>query len=133
MTNRNRKRPPRSRAEWVTFSVATGIVTAIASLIVVAWITQRDTPADLTVQRVGPVRSVNGQFYVPFEVANRGGKTAESVQVIAELKVNNTLEEAGDLQIDFLSSQETAQGEFLFTRDPSQGELLLRVAGYKQP
>ncbi len=72
-------------------------------------------------------------FYVPFEISNTGGETAESVQVIAELKVKPAVEESGDLQIDFLSRGETEKATFVFKTDPRKGDLVVRVAGYKVP
>ncbi|NEQ19382.1 MAG: TIGR02588 family protein [Microcoleus sp. SIO2G3] len=78
-------------------------------------------------------REVNGQFYVPFEVVNTGGETAESIQIMAELQMNGEVEETGDIQIDFLSSGEKEKGAFIFSHDPRQGQLTIRVSSYKLP
>jgi uncharacterized protein (TIGR02588 family) len=75
---------------------------------------------------------VQGQFYVPFIVTNTGGGTAEAVHLVGELRVNGRLEEAGDQEIDFLSRGKE-EGAFVFSRDPRQGDLRLRVASYKLP
>jgi uncharacterized protein (TIGR02588 family) len=53
--------------------------------------------------------------------------------VIAELSINGKVEEDGEQQIDFLASGETEEGAFVFSRDPRQGELVVRVASYKLP
>jgi uncharacterized protein (TIGR02588 family) len=127
------KRSSRSLAEWVTLGFASLIVGTIASLVVYAWATQRDEPPILEINRPETIRITNGQFYVPFEVVNKGGKTAEAIQAIAELRINGRLEESSDLQIDFLSSDETEEGAFIFTQDPGKGELTLRVGSYKIP
>jgi uncharacterized protein (TIGR02588 family) len=52
---------------------------------------------------------------------------------MAELQMNGDVEETGDLQIDFLSSGEKEEGAFIFRSDPRQGQLTIRVAGYKLP
>jgi len=70
---------------------------------------------------------------VPFTVTNTGGETAESVQIIAELRVNGEVLESGDQQIDFLSSGETQEGAFIFSRNPTQGQLIVRSSSYKLP
>jgi uncharacterized protein (TIGR02588 family) len=127
------KRPPRSVVEWVTLGLASAIVGAIASLIIYAWATQRDQPPILEIKRPEPTYKVNNQFYVPVEVVNQGGKTAEAIEAIAEFRINGTVKESSTLQIDFLSSNETEAGAFIFTQDPSQGELTLRVSSYKIP
>jgi uncharacterized protein (TIGR02588 family) len=43
------------------------------------------------------------------------------------------VEESGEQQIDFLASGEKEEGAFVFSRDPRQGELVMRVASYKLP
>jgi uncharacterized protein (TIGR02588 family) len=53
--------------------------------------------------------------------------------VIAELRINGKIEEVGEQQIDFLSSGETEEGAFVFSRDPRNVELVVRVASYKLP
>jgi uncharacterized protein (TIGR02588 family) len=126
-------KPPRSPAEWTTFSIALIILATIVGLVIYEWLTQKHRPPVLSVTSSSEVRQVPGQFYVPFEIKNSGGETAESVQVIAELRINGEVEESGEQQIDFLASGETEEGAFVFSRDPRQGELSMRVASYKLP
>jgi uncharacterized protein (TIGR02588 family) len=124
---------PRSSAEWTTFSIAVLILSAIIGLVLFQWLTQKNQPPMLSVTRQSEIRQAPGQFYVPFSVTNTGGETAESVQVIAELRINGKIEEVGEQQIDFLSSGETEEGAFVFSRDPRNVELVVRVASYKLP
>jgi uncharacterized protein (TIGR02588 family) len=125
--------PPRNAAEWVTFSIASVIVSAIAGLVIYSWATEHDQPPVLKISRSEPIRRENQQYYVPFEIVNTGGETAESVQIVAELKRNGQIEETGDLQIDFLARHEKEKGAFVFTQDPQAGELILRIGSYKVP
>lgn len=127
------KRPSRSLAEWITFAASSLLLSAIAGLVVYDWATRKDTPPVLAVNQQEEIRETDGQYYIPFQVVNTGGTTAESVQVIAELRVNGTVREQGDLQIDFLSEGEAEQGAFIFQQNPRQGELVLRVGSYKEP
>lgn len=131
--NQNQQQPKRSPAEWVTFSIASLILIGVAGLVVYKWMTKQNQPPIVSVTQTEAVRQVQGQFYVPFEVTNTGGETAESVQVVAELRLKGEVEATGEQQIDFLSSGETEEGAFVFDRDPRSGELSLRVASYKQP
>lgn len=80
-----------------------------------------------------PLREVNGQYYIPFEVVNKGEETAASVQIVAELRVNGKVEQKGEQQIEFLSRSEKETGAFIFSKNPEKGELTLRVASYKSP
>ncbi len=127
------QKPQRSRAEWTTFGIALIILTIIIGLVIYKWLTYKNQPPVLSVSHSSEIREAPGQFYVPFSVTNTGGETAELVQVIAELRINGEVEESGEQQIDFLASGEKEEGAFVFSRDPRQGELVVRVASYKLP
>lgn len=127
------QKSPRSPAEWTTFCIALFILAVIIGLVIYKWLTQKNQPPVLSVTRSSEIREAQGQFYVPFSVKNTGGQTAESVQVIAQLRINGEIEEDGEQQIDFLASGEMEEGAFVFSRDPRNVELIIRVASYKSP
>ncbi len=129
----NEQQKKRTPAEWVTFAIACFILFTLTGLVLYNWVTKTEEPPIISVTRNTPIRESQGQFYVPFTVTNTGGETAELVQIIAELRVNGEVLEAGDQQIDFLSSGETQEGAFIFSRDPRQGELIVRSTSYKLP
>lgn len=106
---------------------------AIAGLVVYQWLVKQDRPPVLSVARSGATRFSQGFFYVPFAVTNTGGGTAQSVQIIAQLRSKGKVEATGEQRIDFLSSGETEKGTFVFNRNPGDGELILRVASYQLP
>lgn len=126
-------RPARNLAEWVSFSFASVALLLVFGLIIYAGITKNDQPPVLEVDRSEAIKEIKGKYYVPFEVSNVGGETAESVQIVAELKVDSKIEEMGDFSIDFLSQNEKEKGAFVFNRDPRQAELVIRVSSYKLP
>ncbi|BCL36303.1 TIGR02588 family protein [Nostoc sp. MS1] len=127
------EKPPRSLAEMVTFGIALFILAIIIGLVGYIWLNEDDKPPILSVSKRQIVREVDGQFYVPFEVMNNGGETAESVQIVAELEIAGKVIETAEQQIDFLSSSEKEEGAFIFTKNPRQGKLIVRVASYKSP
>ncbi|MEG3956892.1 TIGR02588 family protein [Microcoleus sp. herbarium2] len=129
----NEQQEKRTPAEWVTFAIACSILSILIGLVLYNWLTKKHEPPIISVTRNTPIRETQGQFYVPFTVTNTGGETAESVQIIAELRVNGEVLESGDQQIDFLSSGETQEGAFIFSRNPSQGQLIVRSSSYKLP
>ncbi len=132
-SEKEEKQPQRSPAEWTSFGIATSILAALVGLLLYNWVNQKDRPPILSVTPNTEIRQAQGQFYVPFEITNTGGETAESVQIIAELRVNGEVEETGEQNIDFLSGGEKEEGAFIFSRNPREGELVLRVASYKLP
>lgn len=119
-------------AEQITFGIAAAIVATLVGLILLTWAVQKNEPPQLAIT-AAPVEQRQGQFYVPFTVENQGGGTAESVQVLAELRQGQRVLETGEQQIEFLSSGEQEEGAFIFTQDPSRFSLDLRVASYKLP
>jgi uncharacterized protein (TIGR02588 family) len=127
------QQPKRSIAEWITFSIASFILAIIVSLVCYTWLNEKNQPPILSVTKKQTIREINGQFYVPFEVINSGGDTAESVQIMAELMIDGKVTETGEQQIDFLSSGETEEGAFIFSQNPRQGQLNIRVGSYKLP
>ncbi|MFM2314606.1 MAG: hypothetical protein RLZZ04_3882 [Cyanobacteriota bacterium] len=127
------KQSERSFAENVSFGISLLVLSLIVGLVVYQWITKKDQPPVLSVTTDDQVRQTGGQFYIPFTVANTGGETVESVEVIAELNLNGKIEDIGSQQIDFLSDGETNSGAFILNRNPNQGKLIVRVTGYKLP
>ncbi|MEA5533497.1 TIGR02588 family protein [Crocosphaera sp. XPORK-15E] len=123
----------RSSAEWITFSISSLILAGIVGLVCYSWLKVGEHPPILVIERSGNIRQVEGNFYVPFTLTNKGGETADAVQVTAELRINGEVEESGEQQIDFLSGGEAEEGVFLFSRNPQNGKLILRVASYQKP
>lgn len=123
----------RSIAEQISFSIAALILVTLIGLVCYLWLGKREQESPHPVVTTKPVQKLSGQFHVPFELTNQGDTTATSVQVVAELRIKGIPSETGEQQIDFLSSHETESGAFIFSQDPSQGELIVRVASYKSP
>lgn len=122
-----------SMAEKISFSIAIVIVVLLLGLVIYSWRIQKHKPPILTLTQPEIIRQEQKQFYVPFKIMNEGGETAQSVQVIGELYFNGEVIEQGEQQIDYLSGGESASGAFIFSRNPQEGEVKIRVASYKLP
>ncbi len=123
----------RSPWKWLTFSIASVLLLTLVGLVIYAEVLSQNRPPILTVEIMEPFRAVEDQFYVPFIVANEGGESAEAIQIVSELRLNGETNESGEQQIGSLSGGEQIQGSFVFSHDPNQGDLILRVASYRQP
>jgi uncharacterized protein (TIGR02588 family) len=123
----------RSFAEWVTFGISLIVLSGIVGLVLYSWLKVDKRPAILIVERSADVRQVEKNFYVPFTLTNKGGETADAVQIIAELSVNGEVKQTGEQRFDFLAGGETEEGVFIFSYPPEDGELTLRVASYQKP
>lgn len=122
-----------SLAEKVSFFVSLFIVATIVASIGYTWLSGDTNPPTLSVTTGADLRKARQQYYVPFTVSNVGGSTAESVEVVAQLLLDDGNIETGSQQINFLSRKEQRKGEFIFTHNPQQGQLTIRVASYKLP
>ena len=123
----------RSLAEWITFYLSLAIFGLIIGLILYTWVEGSDRPPILSVNLTEQIQKLEGQFYQPYTVKNTGDKTAESVEVIAELSWGDNIKETGTQQIDFLSGGESSSGAFVFSHNPQQGTLVTRIGSYKLP
>ena len=129
----SQKAQKRSLAERVSFGISLFIISVIFFLVCFTWITGDNNPPILSVTTSSNIRHIKEQYYLPFTVSNSGGKTVESVEIVAKLLSDNEEQETGQQQIGFLSRQEQRSGEFIFNHDPKRGKLTIRVASYKLP
>lgn len=133
ISNQNSSESNFSIAERFSFSIAIFILVLLLGLVIYSWRIQKHKPPVLTLTQREMIRQEQKQFYVPFTVLNEGGETAQSVQVIGEFYSNGTVIEQGEQQIDYLSGGESASGAFIFSHNPQEGEVRIRVASYKLP
>ena len=123
-------REPRSLAEWVSLGVSAAVVLAVVALIL-AQVPGEDEPA-APAARIDEVREVEGSYHVEVMVENLGHAAATQVQVVAEL----TTPEAtytGDQTVEILSGGAERSLVFVFTEDPSSGDLRVDVSGFATP
>lgn len=123
----------RSLAEWITFILASLILIVLVCLILYDWHITQSRPPAFRVTVSDTARLTDHRYYVPFEIHNTGGRIARTVQITAELHIAGEADESGEQQIDFLSSNERKQGSFVFTHNPQEGNLVIRVASYRLP
>ena len=123
-------RAKRTRAEWVALIGSTALLLVVVALIALQ-IPDDDQPA-MPVARIEKVRSVEEAFHVDVIVENTGDRTAENVQVSAELTIGDEVQ-TGEQVIDFLSHGEEVEVTFVFSHDPTLGELTASVASFTTP
>lgn len=128
---RARHAPERTPVEWVTFAVACTILAVVAVLVGLR-LGDDQRPARPTAVVDGPARPVPGGHEITVEVRNHGERTAQDIQVRAELTIHGDTAEI-DQQVMFLAGDEAEDLRFVFEDDPAQGELTIRVTGYATP
>ena len=118
--------------EWSVFAVALLLVLAtVGYLVREALTTQVDAPPDLVVTLGQPTRTAGGHR-VPVQVENRGGETAEQVQVTVSLEGSEGSEDAA-LMIPYLPRESRRSGWVTFQGDPGAGVLRVEGVAYQAP
>ena len=127
------ERRRRSVAEWATFAVSGVLILAIVGLVTYLAVSGTKSPPVIAAAPLtDEIRREAGSYYLPIEVTNRGGQTAEAVLVRGELTAAGTPETA-EFTIDFLANGETAEGTFVFATDPLAGDLTVDVVSFQPP
>jgi uncharacterized protein (TIGR02588 family) len=111
--------------EWTVFGVALVLVLATFGYLVRESLSTRDGPPDVVVT-LGEPRTASGGHMVEVTAENRGGATAEEVQIAVRLESGGGEEEAV-LLLPYLPRESRRSGWVTFRGDPRTG--LLRVAG----
>jgi uncharacterized protein (TIGR02588 family) len=122
----------RSAAEWTTLAVSIAIILGLLALVTYVSMTGGDEPPIVEARPLpAEMRHEGESYYLPVEVTNRGGRTAEEVVVQAELASSDGSAEASEFTLDFLAGGETREGTAVFATDPLAGELTIDVASFQ--
>ena len=126
------KKVKKNWLEWAVFGVSAALVAGALGFLVYDAVSLERTPPDLEVRLGAPDR--RGElFVVPVEVVNRGGQTAEGVQVEVTLEAGGAEPERGEFAVAFVPRRATREGWVAFRTDPRAGRLTPRVLGYEKP
>jgi uncharacterized protein (TIGR02588 family) len=122
----------RSVAEWMTLAFSIILILGLVGLVTYVSLSGGNEPPIVEARPLdAEIRHEGESYYLPVEVTNRGGHTAEEVLIQAELVNGVGAPETAELTIDFLAGGETAEGTVVFTSDPLNGELTIGVASFQ--
>jgi uncharacterized protein (TIGR02588 family) len=124
----------RSAAEWTSLAISSAILAALVGTLTYLHFSGGEEPAAVEVMpRLDQVRTAGQRFYLPVEVSNRGGLTAQDVRVQVVLGAGADRQETAELLIDFLAGGGSAKGTAVFERDPRGLPLEIVVLSYLEP
>jgi uncharacterized protein (TIGR02588 family) len=126
------KREGRPAAEWVAFGIASALVLAVISAIVVEWLRPDVEPPRQFELSVVEVLETPDAYHATVRVRNTGTQTAENVKVRAELRVDRSME-TSEHTLRFLAGHDAAELVYVFGEDPRQGRLDVSVVSYLIP
>lgn len=120
------------RAERVALGVSLAVVLAVLAGVGSLMFSRGPDDARFTLT-VADVRAEGDEHHVRVRVRNDGRRTAENVQVVAELRLPGREPSEGEQQVQFLAGGAQDELVFVFPDPPADGELTLRVASYTLP
>jgi uncharacterized protein (TIGR02588 family) len=119
--------------EWVSAGVGLAIVLGMFGFLVLDAI--RADSGVPPVMRVEPVRitGANGQYVMQVVVTNESRKTGASVQISGELRQAGAVVENSSATLSYVPGESHRRAGLVFTRDPRNYSVRLRVTGYERP
>jgi uncharacterized protein (TIGR02588 family) len=121
--------PRRSAAEWVSLVASLLLVGGLVGVLLYLHVSAGSEPAAIEARPlVEAAKVVDGRFYLPVEVHNRGDRAAEQIR----LRVVAGAEDA-DLDLDRLAAGATARAVATLSSDPRQGATRVDVLGFVEP
>ena len=90
------------------------------------------SPPDIVVEPAS-IAPVSGGFVVRFTAFNRGGETAQGVEVEGRVRSGEHRDEAPRTTLGYIPARSLRSGGLFFSFDPRCCGLELRAAGYQQP
>ena len=119
--------------EWTVFGISLVLVLAILVYLSYMAYTQKPSTPDLTVEYFHDP-SANAPYRYRVVVENRGGETAEEVQVELTIESGEKEVESAQLNIAFSPKYSKREGWVNFKEDPASSDTLVaRVMSYKRP
>lgn len=125
-------RVEKNRLEWIVFTISLVVVGGTLGFLIWDAAQWKDSPPDLVVELGAPEPKGQG-WAVPVTVENRGGETAEGVNIEVILALPGGREEEAGFEAAFVPRGSQREGWVHFLNPPQAGRLRSRVTGYEQP
>lgn len=128
------RQEPRASPKWELLLALLGgaVVLAVLAFLAYQALAVSDTGPQLSAA-VSNVERVGDHFVAHVRVDNDGNQTARGVNVSGELSANGKTLQQASTTISYLPPTSFRKGALLFTKDPRQLKLTVRVAGYELP
>jgi uncharacterized protein (TIGR02588 family) len=127
------RRDPIPPLEWLAAAIGLLIAIGLIAIIAREGVVAADDPVPQLTVTVGQPIASPGRHVVPIRVQNFSSRTAASVQVKGELVPGGGEPEESGTTIDYAPGHSEAAGGLIFTSDPRQGRLEVRIVGYEIP
>ena len=119
--------------EWVSAAIGLAITGGMFGFLALEVLQHRDGVPPL--MEVAPVALISAaeRYVVEVEVKNVSRKTGAAVQIEGTLKRGNEAVETSGATVAYVPGQSQRRAGLVFTQDPRNYRLELRVTGYERP
>ena len=117
--------------ELVSFAISGAIVLFLVAALVYLHLTMTDKPALIEARPLlEAVQQEGAMFYLPIEIANRGGKAGEDVIVHLSVTHADGGQDTADVTVGFLAADEVAKAIIALAHDPREALVEVDSIGY---
>ncbi|MBW3605992.1 MAG: FxLYD domain-containing protein [Actinobacteria bacterium] len=116
-------------AEWALAAIGAVFACVIIALLVVQALARPDTLPQLSTQTTR-VTERGDQYVVVGEVTNTGGTAASNVQVEGRVIVDGSQVDQAGVQVDYVPAGASESFILVFSRDPTDGRLVVAPTGF---
>lgn len=118
--------------EWVVFGISAAILVALVGFLIFEAITEESDAPRISIT-TGAVIPRGEHFAVPVVVTNRGGQTAEGLNVEIALVRDGQDVEVAAVTFAFVPRASHREAWALFRNDPQQFKIESRAIGFEKP
>ena len=118
--------------EWAAAAVGLLVALALLAIVVREALVAREDPVPVLTAEVERVVATPAGYVVAVRVRNASSQAVAAVQVDGEIGADGS-EEMSSATIDYVPGWSQAEGGLIFSRDPGQDGLELRITGYEIP
>ena len=130
-SNKGGKRIP--ALEWGSAALGLVILTVLFGFLAYEAVKSKDGTPPLMMVEVTDVVAYSDRFVVEVKVINRSRTTGAGVGIEGTLIEGATTVETSEATVDYVPGMSQRQGGLIFTRDPRDYRLELRVTGFELP
>lgn len=118
--------------EWIIAGIGLILVIGAVGFMLYEAMTEKSEPPNFTVT-VDSINPASDGYHVKFRVKNTGDQTAADVAIEGELKQGAEIVETTTVTLTYVPSDSEREAGFVFSKNPHEYELKLRVKSYEKP
>lgn len=119
-----------TRLHWIAAGIGAVVFFGVIAILVGYGVSEGGTPPVITVHSAPPMRVAEG-YSVVVTVENVGGSTAAGIEI--EGRAGDGEGSMARARLDYLPPGSSREATLVFMHDPMEGDLRVRVLGYRAP